>query len=549
MWEAKTPVSLGETPKRIFRKATLVKKDAEVVEVVKQPLRRLFRPTVACKANWDEALAEAIAAGTSKKVLSRPMASKADWDAALLEAISKSKLRMQRPKATPEMWRAALEEAIVKSTLPIQVNSPRYDPAVLHPVFFTSSLVSSVADTHPAAIGHVVQLDALQYDAAVLHPVFFAPSLVSSIADIHPTAIGHVVRSQTPSMWTVPLAHTTALEATVGSMWKKGKVAAAQFEHDKTETKRSIPVSKSANLPILESASIWQQPQSVSVSERNWIVAPKLTRAQNWMPTTAVPEVENTGLWKPKSSVETSSPDIFAQIIISPMKKVSSRPPALQTLNSNELFNTTSAASNEAIHWLHTTSTSMARTAPSAGMWMASKKVIASKASKPDMFSHIKAQPKKPTTGRPAPLARLNSNELFSSAEKLEVATHWLHSTSSSSSNTPIRSSPVTSVPAPQPIKRSQTWTTPGSVSPEERQEGTSMWSSQPIAKVEEHQTMFSNPHTEPWNRKKRSDSGVEMQEELESKEMWSRKWVMPESPKRWLEGSERRVSKVQFRY
>ena len=68
------------------------------------------------------------------------------------------------------------------------------------------------------------------------------------------------------------------------------------------------------------------------------------------------------------------------------------------------------------------------------------------------------------------------------------------------------------------------------------------------MAKVREYQTMFSNPHTEPWNRK-RSDSGVEMEEELESKEMWSRKWVMPESPKRWLEGSERTVSKVQFRY
>jgi hypothetical protein len=75
------------------------------------------------------------------------------------------------------------------------------------------------------------------------------------------------------------------------------------------------------------------------------------------------------------------------------------------------------------------------------------------------------------------------------------------------------------------------------------------MWSSQTITKVEEDQTIFENPHTEPWSHKKRSDSCVEMEGELESREMWSRKWVMPESPKRWLEGNARRVSKVQFRY
>jgi hypothetical protein len=61
---------------------------------------------------------------------------------------------------------------------------------------------------------------------------------------------------------------------------------------------------------------------------------------------------------------------------------------------------------------------------------------------------------------------------------------------------------------------------------------------------------MFSNPHTEPWNRKKRSDSGVDLGTgELENKEMWNHKWMMPESPRMWLVRCEKRVSKVQFRY
>jgi len=75
------------------------------------------------------------------------------------------------------------------------------------------------------------------------------------------------------------------------------------------------------------------------------------------------------------------------------------------------------------------------------------------------------------------------------------------------------------------------------------------MWTSPFAPQVEEETRKFANPHTEPWSRKKRSDSGVAMGEELEGQQLWSRKWVMPESPQEWLVRSEKKVSKVQFRY
>ena len=405
MWEAKAPISQKEAPEGHSRGIMVMKKETDVAEVVKQSPRRQTTPTVTFEANRDEALAQTRPAGTPKEVLSRPMTNQADWDAALLHEISKSKPRVQRPKATPKMWQAALEEAIAKSSLPMEVNVPRYN-------------------------------------SAVLHPVFFASSLVSYVADIHPAAIGHVVRPEAPSLWTAPHSHPTVLEA----------------------------------------------------------------------PSPA---------------------------------------PAPRSLKSNDLFNTTSTASHEVTTWLHATSTPTIRAIPNASMWMAPKKLIVSKISEPHVSSHIQAQHvKKSTLGRPAPLARLASNELFSSAEQLKISTHWLHSTCSST-RMPVPSSPVIFAAAPQPTTRSQTWTAPRRpLLLEEQQDSKIMWNFQPLVGTEEEQAIFSNPHTEPWSRKKRSDSGVEIEVEgLESKKLWSRKWTVPESPKRWLEGCEGSFSKVQFRY
>lgn len=543
MWEAREPVALGETPKRKFtvKKSTAPAPEEEIIE--HQPLRQTSRRIVAFKADCDEPLPEAITAGVPERTLSRPVVSKADWEAALHEALFKGRMQLQRPKATPEMWSVALLEAISKGSIPPVIASPRYDPtvrhpvffteslvstalevhpaaigylkdrearvqrpkttpgmwaaaleeaisknamstavasleydpAVLHPVFFTQSMVSNTSEIHPAANGHVKINSAVQYDPAVVHPVFFTSSLVTSVTDIHPAAMGHITKPPPKALWTASRSHIAALEAPIGPMWRKGKVAAAQFEHDKTPTIRKPVVSRSSALPMLKSTNTWQASRPAPVVEYNWMAAPaKMSRSQTWTVPGMIAKEEGKDMWTPKATIKVLSPD---------------------------------------------------------------------------MFSHIKSEHMKKTALIPASLSRLTSNKMFERAEKVDDQTHWLHFTSSSSSSTstPAPSSPITVV-APKAPLRSQTWSakSPPQVS---SKDGTSMWSSH-RSQVAASPAMFSNPHAAPWVRRKRSDSGVEVeQEELESKQLWSRTCVMPESPKEWLIKAEKRVSKVQFRY
>jgi hypothetical protein len=66
--------------------------------------------------------------------------------------------RIQRPSATPAEWDAALTQVLSQSpshTSLRVIEASSYDPAVLHPVFFTDLLVSSASSIHPAANGYV----------------------------------------------------------------------------------------------------------------------------------------------------------------------------------------------------------------------------------------------------------------------------------------------------------------------------------------------------------------------------------------------------------
>jgi hypothetical protein len=238
MRESKAPAVEKATVRKFLRRAT-------TIHVVPKPtyraLRHQYGPAIAFRANWDDALAEAIAAS-----LVRPASSKADWENALAQAvaagkprsvrifaekaqwddslalvivagtprlmrsvpgkaewknalanaISRSHPRLQKPQCTPGMWEAALATAIAESVVAKTTSTQLYDPSVLHPVFFTERLVSNVTDIHPAAIGHVTK----NYDASVLHPVSFTEKLISNVADIHPVSIGHVTKNYDSSV-------------------------------------------------------------------------------------------------------------------------------------------------------------------------------------------------------------------------------------------------------------------------------------------------------------------------------------------------------------
>jgi hypothetical protein len=152
MWEARTCVAGDDMLRRQFRQFIVVKNDAKDIH---QSLHRELRPAVAFKIEKDGALSEGVANGILRKTNSRPVASEADWEAALNEAILKSKVHLPILHNPLEKRKAGPEEANEKEVIPKAVVSPRHDPTVRHPVFFTESFCSTSSGVHPAAIGYV----------------------------------------------------------------------------------------------------------------------------------------------------------------------------------------------------------------------------------------------------------------------------------------------------------------------------------------------------------------------------------------------------------
>jgi hypothetical protein len=262
-----------ETPAKQFRKATTTTK----------PLRHQYRSNVAFRADWEEALAQAILAGTPEKSLTRPLATLPDWESALAEAVARGQ-------------------------------PTKFDPTVMHPVFFIEPLVSSSIDINPAAIGYVTKRPA--YDASVLHPVFFTESLVSNAKEVHPAALGHLAnkRSQARGMWT---STPSSPPPECMQLWSKNagqaRDASMHSEESSGHAVRKALTTKPLNLPVLSSSTFWQQPAQTAKQQRDW-----LTTAH--------------------------------------IKRSSSRPAAVQCSRTNTLF-VKDTTESSLTHWLHKTST------------------------------------------------------------------------------------------------------------------------------------------------------------------------------------------------
>jgi hypothetical protein len=461
--ETKAPV-LESTPVKKFRRSVAPQ---QAITPTHKPIRHQHRPILAFRANWEEALKEAIAAGNPKKTLTRQTVTEGDWAAALSAAISKSQPRVQRVNASPEMWKAALAEAVAKSVVPATLGASKYDPSILHPVFFPENLATSVAQIHPAATGHVVTLvsaplSAAKYDPSVKHPVFFTEKLMTSTTQIHPAAIGHVSVSAC-LMWTTP---SVAKAPKVSALWSKETAAKRQtpvIVAGLNETIRKAPATRSLDLPALESSEFWKPTRQV-VSERHWLTASKAKSAQTWNPTliqSPVKDTINSSLWSAQKQIPAGSPDIFAHMRGESTKKAPSpHKVALPLLQTTELFGPKSSAGPSATHWLHTTSR---------------------------------------MTEFPA-------------------------------SMTPSK-----------PLIQGLTWTP--SLVQEEAENEMKMWESQSKDAVQSP-TLFSNPHSAPWEQKKRQPAPLKT---IESTNMWRPSMAIPLSPKNWL--VRRKFSKVEFRY
>jgi hypothetical protein len=243
LWESKAPVL--DVPARKFQRSVAGYR----VAAMAKPIRHQHRANFAFRADWEEALSQAIVAGTPKQRLTRPLASTSDWESALAEAVALGHV----------------------------MKAEKFDPSVMHPVFFTDSLFSSSADVHPAAIGYVAKQPA--YDASILHPVFFTDCLISNANEVHPAALGHLANQKPHAgMWKRSSSSPTPTptpEAT--QLWSKNTGQARDVSMHCVElgghvVRRALPI-KPLNLPALSSSMFWQQPAQAAKQQRHWLKA------------------------------------------------------------------------------------------------------------------------------------------------------------------------------------------------------------------------------------------------------------------------------------
>ncbi|CZS90252.1 hypothetical protein WAI453_004259 [Rhynchosporium graminicola] len=357
LWEARAPV-LENTPAKVFRRGTPAQPSA--ISVVKARPSQSRRP-VTSRADWDNALAQAIVASSVTKVLFRPTSTQADWESALSEAISQSKIPLQRPEYSLARWETALAEAV------------------------TADIMKS------------------SHDAAILHPGFFTKSLISNVSDIHPAAIGHFVyKTAQPSMWKSASAIVTPKAAV---LWSKENVTPrmAVSSTFSSEISRTAAVSRTTSISVLESTS-FLTPSRTAPKEKNWLLSTTTVKktstpaAQTWTPIIGAPvfQQNNTAeaaMWNSLSASAQSTPDIFSKAEGSYIKQVlSTRPVGLAQLESNELFASAQVTPQSAKHWLHETSapylpskpltwTTSANSTPATeqrGMWQSSRAITTS---------------------------------------------------------------------------------------------------------------------------------------------------------------------------
>ena len=300
LWEARAPVL--DVPAKKFRKAAGANA---------KPSRSQLN-IAATPADWEAALAQAICAGAPKTSLTRPLTTVSDLGSALAAAV-----------------------ALGQST-----KISRFDPSVMHPVFFTESLVSNSVDVHPAAIGHVAKQ--LAYDASVLHPVFFTDCLISNSRDVHPAALGYLAnkKAQAGGMWT---GASSSPASKSSQLWSKhaGKARDSSL-HSLSfagHAARKVLPMKPLNLATLESSSVWQLPAQATQQrqQRNWLKDPHVEQAT---PRTAAVERSRMSPLFEKNSAEPSAMHWLHQTCAAGTSakqsaKVEDHDPAPATLFSN----------------------------------------------------------------------------------------------------------------------------------------------------------------------------------------------------------------------
>ncbi|KAB8302387.1 hypothetical protein EYC80_005810 [Monilinia laxa] len=408
--------------------------------------------------------------------LLRLTASVKDWDQALGKAISKSTPRMQRPMAFSFMWKDALKEAIAAGTPKEEVETSivtvverdaisnidsSIDVASPHSVFSGESMTSSPVDICQEDLENVKKLN---FNSAVLHPVFFATTLVSAGADIHPACIGHVIMTSASKMtesnlWVSKSTRVASVRSS--GMWTLSSSTSTPATRDHvpvgelaSTSPRRVIIQRTMKLPTLKFFELWQ-PTLVSLVSRNWLeTSSRSIESRNFLfqtPVATVTSQSDALMWTAKGS---STPDLFSNIMYEPTKRATgTQSSTIPVLESSELF-TCQHESKLEIDWLRLSITPTTSMSKEPMMWAASVPTT----SLPDLFGGSKSdRVKRAPVTRPFNLPTLISTELFKVNTDTNIDINWLRMSVTEPTNRDTSTQGLKEISIEEPISKEVT--------------------------------------------------------------------------------------------
>lgn len=449
------------------------------------PYSAVYNPAILHPVFFTEALVSDVhnihpaAIGHTK--LLRFSASFNDWDRALGKVTSTRTIRVQRPTAFAFMWKDALKEAIAagtprkvetpnvtklqQSTVKLTIDtSPSYGVTSLHPFFFATTLISNTADIHPACIGHCfvtsshpmsesrlwsqkstsmtsviisglwtkppaptqeikAQFEELVSDAprkVIVQQILELPTLEShelwqpspiSLSSTNWLRASSKLVARGNFLFQKPI--TTVITPSYGLMWKPSpsiKCMSDMFANVKHKHVPRPSAARSSLLPRLESSELYTVSEK-SESEINWLHR-----------SFAAPIITDQYMSKMWTANGSSTPDLFSTIMHEPLKRVfGTRPSVLPRLEYSELFTFKNKMKAE-IDWLRLSAAPVSSTPRKSMMWTANGP------STPDLFSNIMHEPiKRISSARPSFLPQIKSSVLFTLEDKAKVEIDWLY--------------------------------------------------------------------------------------------------------------------------
>ncbi|KAF7949832.1 uncharacterized protein EAE97_003341 [Botrytis byssoidea] len=455
IFEARIPPNSEIPQLSKFRRSMVPMKPAKPAH---RAIRHQYRSTVAFRANWDDALNEAIIAGLPKS-----KTTSAEWNLSLNEVITLgTPPTIEEPQTSSDLLELDLIEPIAENTTG-PTYSAIYNPAILHPVFFTETLVSDVDTIHPAAVGHtkllcltasvddwdralgkIVHTDTTRVQRPTVFAFMWKDALKEAIAAGTPKELerSDVVVLQrdtvvmTESVLPSDVSPPRPEFSTESMMSSASDVYPAALEYVQDSRFDSAILHPVFFADVLISSTIDIHPSCIG----HCIITSShpMSESSLWVPKSAsMTSVVDSGLWTEPSIFVCDTQPRFEMLTLDHSRRiVAQKDLELSTLESFELWQP-SSVSLISRSWLHTSSKLKATRnllfqkpvvevidQSDALIWELSTRTVKYI---PDIFSDLKHDHiQRPSSARSSLLPSLESTELYTVSEKSEPEIHWL---------------------------------------------------------------------------------------------------------------------------